>query len=243
MNAQSSESDSPNICGYSDRFLYDKSWWKRWCWLKPGHLGNHFEESKPRTASEAFRAYVDIRNAERKESLIEAGPTFTLTSASVPVQAPALPASAKKIMLWVEQNPGWEVMSQHSQTHREAVLYATTEGEHNAGDVRTPEHDREHWAVQGRFMSGTQKVAEFWASWTTVLNAKGKPQTKFEHANVWDAFTGEHITESQSTPFEGWLRTFAPVGAPKPRTPRKTTEEPIVDLGLGLLDSGEWSAS
>lgn len=162
-------------------------------------------------------------------------PKFAVTTPGHEVTVTELPGAPKKIVKWLQANENWQIRAQHSRTHHRAEIYADNSktGLARKGDVKTPERDKDHWAVQGLLATGTQKIADFWAAWDTV---NGK--TTFLDASHWDRVTQERFVDTQAAPFEDWLRILAPAGAPGKRPPRKSKAD--TEKKIEIIEIGEW---
>lgn len=192
------------------------------------------ETMPPGSGSEDWEAYFRGRRKEREEAdtaaqEVDDEEKFVVTIPGHEVGASELPTAAKKLMLWLEQNPHWRIFAQHSQTHHQPVLMKEDGKEARKGDIRTPEQDIDHWSIRAILTDGKRVAARLSASWDKPESGKS---VKFDGAVIWDAITKQQVVETQVGPFHDWLRTFAPDGAPKVAKPKQSE--------VSLLEIDEW---
>lgn len=143
---------------------------------------------------------------------------------------------------------GWEVRAGRSRTHKAAVLYQddskSKEGKeaesHQAGDVRYPPEDDDHFVVAGHL----QRTFAFWLYFTTRhKHDRDKPETSFDYGRLLDPMDGRifivnPVTMKAFSPhanlstvfvraeFDEWLDALIP--REKPRAKKKTEAEKLL---------------
>lgn len=194
------------------------------------------------TWEEYFRKYRVAQDA--KDGILAPGveaedeeAPFEVVFTGRPLPFQLLPQTPRGIAARLVRK-GFEVHAQISQTaHSDIVFAKTTEG-HNAGDVKTPAHLREHYGLAAVFVHERMLVARLRAFWEA---RQSKPS--FAGAHTYDVVQKEEIFHKTATPFSDWLEVFAPKPPPKTpskkRAPKPTPEE----MEAGYLAGEEWSAA
>jgi len=98
--------------------------------------------------------------------------------------------------------------------------------DHRKGELKAPEHDRDHWFLGAALVGNQQMIARF-VGWWTRKDSDSSPT--FNSASCWDRITSEQFVEKQWEPVKRWLRILAPNGAP---AVRKTKQEKLEEQGL-----------
>jgi len=120
------------ICGATDRFFYDKGWWRRWCDQPAGHRGSHFGDYSEYEAEDTMERVIRVRAERQAEAeVVREVESTTREPADLPEKLPLSPRKVLKLvgaLDWRHQVVGFT-------EHRPAVLYVGATDGHNAGDV------------------------------------------------------------------------------------------------------------
>lgn len=125
------------------------------------------------------------------------------------------------------EKAGWQLRMQQSRVRVEDLRYAGSTDEHDAGDVRTPGHERQYVGMQAVLERDGVRIAHFWATWER-RQVGAKPGWKFLDAHTWDVALGS-VFEPSATAFDEWVSVFAP----KPESKRKPKAEPEQGVWIG----------
>ena len=191
---------------------------------------------------------------------------FEVTEIDTDVDPAKLPASPKRTYKKAEAL-GWNITLQSSVTHHPPVVLlkdsakARKDGtKGRKGDVRSPAKDVTHL-----FMSAVHESRKlgFLATWksnsfsdATVRDplgipvelygdySKGPRPAECDVHNDGISYLAKMVTYSSAAPFEDWLADWMEMKGVEVKrpTPRKKKEEPM-DVGIGLIETGEWSAA
>lgn len=134
--------------------------------------------------------------------------------------------------------PDWQVVGQFSITHHEPTLYTddakskneNDEKGHVAGDVRYPEHDELHQAVEVAAILKGKMLLYVWVNWTQKISAEGdEGPVTWKYAKTYVQGMGWSFY-LKATDFTEWLYAIGLKPRPKPK---KKPAEPAPE-------NGEW---
>lgn len=157
----------------------DPGWWERW--------------RERRLAAEAGGPFD------------AGGETYVLESGTC--EPGELPAAAKRLAKSLPEQ-GWDVRCQRTLVEVAPLLYVGDTEKHSKGDLRTPDHERTYWGVQGRLSRPAGVVAWFWATWLRAEIPGRKAGNVFESVVAWDAATGRWPS-AKAGDLTDWLAILA----------------------------------
>lgn len=128
---------------------------------------------------------------------------------------------------------GWDMTVYHAVTLHQPELYAGSTDTHAAGEVKTPRHVQDHWALGGYRWHEGSSVARLLATWDK-RRIEGKP-VLLDCAHTWDVATGLWWVKT-ATELEEWVSMFAPKPPPK----RKAQPAPEASSLDAEIASGVW---
>lgn len=256
----------PDICGHTDRFYYEKGWWRRWCPLAPGHTGSHFEEAVEPTEEDMFATLRAARNAANAPVDLDAevAEPVTITKPGFILDPSTIKRVGPKKLIAAAVGANFTVTAMESETLTAGAQFKSGA---NAGLFR-PDKAQTHLIVNGilpgaaafsaAYLGGSFKDAFVWdvAGWPTELffdyapTAEKKKELSEQHAlqqaaeydyryndgTSW-VNMGKRLV-STATEFDEWLADVIPgyVGRKK-----KTPADPDLVLSAPMA-SGSWSA-
>lgn len=259
-----------SICGYADWFHYDKSWWRRWCWLTPGHPGSHFDDAHEPTEEEMFAAL----RAEHEQAAAPVDEdadvdAVTVTQPAQEVDPLGIRRAGPKKVIVAAVAAGFTVRAAESASITKGKQYKTGA---NAGQFRA-DKEQTHLYVTGVLQGlaafsvsylngGLFQDAHVWdvAGWPTELRFDYTP-TSEKKKEVGEQRAMERAADLDRRYNDGaefvnrGKRLVTTVGdlhewmadvMPDFEAPKRKTAPPPVDPDLALsapMESGSWSAA
>lgn len=147
-----------------------------------------------------------IREAREARGVFDAGGQSYVLEAGRCSQED-LPAAARRLVKPLLEQ-GWDVRCQRTLVEVAPLLYAGDSDAHSKGDLRTPDHERTYWGVQGALVRSAGRVAWFWATWVRAEVPGRKAGNTFESVVAWDAATGQWPS-AKAGDLTDWLAILA----------------------------------